>query len=100
MVIEKALAVTLGLFVKFSTLQEYGVNRVFFLENANVDSSERNVVFLARGEKPAVVKAVAGKIQHSSAPVHIRLAGDICAWEVKVDGANYFLHFVLSVQNP
>jgi hypothetical protein len=49
------------LFVKFSTLQEYGVDRVFFLENDNVDSSQRNIVFLARGEKSKHVDAIAGE---------------------------------------
>jgi hypothetical protein len=60
-VLEKSLAGTLGLYVKFSTLQEYGVDRVFFLENDNVDSTQRNVVFLVRGEKHRAVKSVAGK---------------------------------------
>jgi hypothetical protein len=60
-VLEKSLAGTLGLYVKFSTLQEYGVDRVFFLENDNVDSSQRNVVFLVRGEKHRAVLSVAGK---------------------------------------
>nr|POF26009.1 vacuolar protein sorting-associated protein 33a [Quercus suber] len=50
LVIERSLAGTIGLFVKFSTLQEYGVDKLFFLENHNVDSSQRNVIFLARGE--------------------------------------------------
>lgn len=48
--------------MKYSTLQEYGVDQVFFLENANVDTSQRNVVFLVRGEKPRQVQAVAGKL--------------------------------------
>jgi hypothetical protein len=60
LVIEKALAGPLGLFVKFSTLQEYGVDKVFFLENDNVDSSQRNVVFLTRGENAAKPLAIAG----------------------------------------
>lgn len=60
MVIEKALAGPVGVFVKFSTLQEYGVDRVFLLENDNVDSSQRNVVFLARGEKASHAQAIAG----------------------------------------
>ena len=50
----------MGLFVKFSELQDYGVHRVFYLENANVDSSQRNVVFLVRGEKARHVRIVAG----------------------------------------
>lgn len=58
--LERSLAGPLGVYVKFSTLQEYGVDRVFFLDNDNVDSSQRNVVFLARGEKPQTVAAVAG----------------------------------------
>lgn len=61
LVIEKSLAGPLGLYVKFSTLQEYGVDRVFFLENNNVDTSQRNVVFLARGEKAETVSVIAGK---------------------------------------
>jgi hypothetical protein len=64
LVLEKALAGPLNLLVKFSTLQEYGVDKPFFLENDNVDSSQRNVVFLVRGEKAKTVKAVAGKFQH------------------------------------
>lgn len=58
--LEKALAGPLNLLVKFSTLQEYGVDKPFFLENDNVDSSQRNVVFLVRGEKAKAVMAVAG----------------------------------------
>ena len=60
MVIEKSLAGTIGLFVKFSTLQEYGVDKVFFLENHNVDASQRNVVFLVRGENAKKARTVAG----------------------------------------
>lgn len=60
LVIEKALAGTIGLFVKFSTLQEYGVDKVFFLENHNVDASQRNVVFLVRGENAKKTRTVAG----------------------------------------
>ena len=63
LVIEKALAGTIGLFVKFSTLQEYGVDKVFFLENHNVDASQRNVVFLVRGENAKKTRTVAGMIR-------------------------------------
>ncbi len=58
--LEKALAGPLNLLVKFSTLQEYGVDKPFFLENDNVDASQRNVVFLVRGEKAGTVMKVAG----------------------------------------
>lgn len=60
LVIEKSLAGPIGVFVKFSTLQEYGVDKVFFLENDNVDTSQRNVIFLARGEKATQPMAIAG----------------------------------------
>ncbi|KAF2468033.1 Sec1-like protein [Lindgomyces ingoldianus] len=63
LVLEKALAGPLNLLVKFSTLQEYGVDRPFFLENDNVDSSQRNIVFLVRGEKAKTVLAVADQIK-------------------------------------
>jgi hypothetical protein len=66
LVIEKALAGTIGLFVKFSTLQEYGVDKVFFLENHNVDATQRNVVFLVRGENAKKTRTVAGMVQTPS----------------------------------
>jgi hypothetical protein len=59
-VIEKSLAGPLGIFVKFSTLQEYGVDKVFFLENGNADVSQRNVVFMARGESAKNAQSIAG----------------------------------------
>ena len=61
LVIEKSLAGPVGVFVKFSTLQDYGVDKVFFLENDNVDVSQKSVVFLARGEKATQCIAIAGK---------------------------------------
>ncbi|KAF2855477.1 vacuolar sorting protein-like protein [Plenodomus tracheiphilus IPT5] len=63
LVLEKTLAGPLNLLVKFSTLQEYGVDKPFFLENDNVDSSQRNIVFLVRGEKANTVMAVANQIK-------------------------------------
>ena len=60
LVIEKSLAGPIGVFVKFSTLQDHGVDKVFFLENDNVDASQKNVIFLARGEKANQPIAVAG----------------------------------------
>ena len=58
--IEKSLAGPIGIFVKFSTLQDHGVDKVFFLENDNVDASQKNVIFLAGGEKANQPIAVAG----------------------------------------
>ncbi|KAJ6028173.1 hypothetical protein N7540_003749 [Penicillium herquei] len=63
LVISQELAGPVGLFVKFSVLQDYGVDRVFLLENANIDSSQRNVVFLIRGEKAQHVRIVAEQIK-------------------------------------
>lgn len=60
--ISKDLAGPVGLFVKFSVLQEYGVDRVFLLENGNTDSSQKNIVFLVHAEKPAQVQSTAGMI--------------------------------------
>ena len=36
------------------------MDKPFFLENDNVDASQRNVVFLVRGEKAKTVMKVAG----------------------------------------
>lgn len=47
--------------VKASTLRDYGVDNFFFLENKNTDSSQRNVVFIARGESAKHAHAIAGK---------------------------------------
>ncbi|KXS96872.1 hypothetical protein AC578_6216 [Pseudocercospora eumusae] len=63
LVIEKSLAGTIGLIVKFSTLQEYGVDKPFFLENHNVDSSQRNIVFMVRGENAKKIRMVAEQIK-------------------------------------
>lgn len=61
LVVSKDLAGPVSLFVKFSVLQDYGVDRVFLLENGNLDNSQRNVVFLVHAEKVAQVAAVAGE---------------------------------------
>ncbi|CZT19432.1 related to vacuolar sorting protein [Ramularia collo-cygni] len=62
-VLEKSLAGTIGLIVKFSTLQEYGVDKPFFLENHNIDSSQRNIVFMVRGEDANKIRMVAEQIK-------------------------------------
>ncbi|KAL8848593.1 MAG: hypothetical protein Q9221_006367 [Calogaya cf. arnoldii] len=63
LVIEQSLAGPIGLFAKFSTLQDYGVDKVFFLENDNLDTSQKNVIFLASGEKANQCIAIAGQIK-------------------------------------
>ena len=60
LILEKDLAGPIGLFVNFSTLQDYGVDKVFFLENGNADTSQRNVVFIARGEIARHAQSIAG----------------------------------------
>jgi vacuolar protein sorting-associated protein 33A len=60
LILEKDLAGPIGLFVNFSTLQDYGVDKVFFLENGNADTSQRNVVFVARGEMARHTRSIAG----------------------------------------
>ena len=66
LVIEQSLAGPVGLFVKFSTLQDYGVDKVFFLENENLDGSQKNVIFLASGEKASQCIAIAGRYPYTS----------------------------------
>lgn len=58
--IEQSLVGPSGLFVKFSTLQQYGVDQVFVLENENVGTNQRNVVFLVRSESAERAIAVTG----------------------------------------
>jgi hypothetical protein len=62
LVLERSLAGPINLFVKFSTLQEYGVDKLFFLENGNADVSQRNVVFIARGESARHAQSIAGTL--------------------------------------
>lgn len=48
--------------VKASTLREYDVDKIFFLENKNTDTTNRNVVFIARGESARNAHAIADQI--------------------------------------
>jgi vacuolar protein sorting-associated protein 33A len=63
-VIERSLAGPIGVVVKVSTLQEYGVDKFFFLENNNADTSQQNVVFMARGECARHAQNIAGELSH------------------------------------
>lgn len=60
LVIEKSLAGPIGTVAKVSTLQDYGVDKFFFLENGNTDTSQRNVIFVARGECGRDAQIIAG----------------------------------------
>ncbi|KAK0617938.1 Sec1-like protein [Bombardia bombarda] len=62
LVIEKGLAGPLGVIVKASTLRDYGVDNFFFLENGNTDTSQRNVVFIARGECARHAQSIADQM--------------------------------------
>ncbi len=64
--IEKSLAGPIGLVVKVSTLQDYGVDKFFFLENKNADTSQRNIVFIARGESALHAQTIAGPFRLTS----------------------------------
>ncbi|RDW78094.1 putative vacuolar sorting protein [Coleophoma crateriformis] len=63
LILDKSLAGPISIFVKFSTLQDYGVDKVFFLENGNADTSQRNVVFIARGESAKHAQSIADHIK-------------------------------------
>ncbi|KAF2972918.1 hypothetical protein GQX73_g556 [Xylaria multiplex] len=63
LVIERSLAGPVGVIVKVSTLHDYGVDKFFFLENDNADTSQRNVVFMARGECARHAQAIANQIK-------------------------------------
>ncbi|CAG8971450.1 hypothetical protein HYALB_00002033 [Hymenoscyphus albidus] len=63
LVIERELGDSLRLFVKYSTLLEYGVTKTFFLENGDADVSQQNVVFIARGECAKHAQSIADHIK-------------------------------------
>lgn len=58
----KELPGLVSLFVGFSVLRDYGVEKVFVLENGNTDSSQRNIVYIVDGEDAVTVQEVAGKL--------------------------------------
>ena len=59
-VLDQSLVGPIGTIVKVATLQEYGVDKFFILENDNADTSQRNVVFISRGECGRHAEAIAG----------------------------------------
>jgi hypothetical protein len=62
-VLDRSLVGPIGIVVKVTTLQEYGVDKFFILENDNVDASQRNVIFIARGEGGRHVQSIADQIK-------------------------------------
>jgi len=62
-VLDRSLVGPVGTIVKVSTLQEYGVDKFFVLENDNVDSTQSNVVFIARGECGRHAETIAAQIK-------------------------------------
>ncbi|KAH7329271.1 Sec1-like protein [Stachybotrys elegans] len=62
-VLDRSLVGPIGVIVKVTTLQEYGVDKFFILENDNVDTSQRNVVFIARGECGRHAETIAAQIK-------------------------------------
>ncbi|RDA96041.1 hypothetical protein CP533_5928 [Ophiocordyceps camponoti-saundersi (nom. inval.)] len=63
LVFDRSLVGPIGTIVKVTTLQEYGVDKFFVLENGNVDSSQHNIVFVARGECGRHSEAIADQIK-------------------------------------
>ncbi|KAH8175933.1 sec1 family protein [Sarocladium implicatum] len=62
-VLDRSLVGPIGTVVKVATLQEYGVQKFFILENDNVDASQRNVIFIARGECGRHAETIAHQIK-------------------------------------
>lgn len=58
----KNLTGPFGIFIGVSTLKEYGVDKIFVLENDNTDSTQRNIIYVINGEEASLVQAVAGKV--------------------------------------
>ncbi|KKA29976.1 hypothetical protein TD95_002980 [Thielaviopsis punctulata] len=62
LIIDRSLLGPIGTIVKVTTLQEYGVDKFFVLENNNADTSQRNVIFIARGESGRHATTIADQI--------------------------------------
>ncbi|KAK2598991.1 Vacuolar protein-sorting-associated protein 33 [Conoideocrella luteorostrata] len=63
LVFDKSLVGSIGTIVKVNTLQEFGVDKFFVLENDNVDTSQHNVIFIARGECGRLAETIANQIK-------------------------------------
>jgi hypothetical protein len=92
------LAGPLGIIVKFSTLQDYGVDKVFFLENSNADVSQQNVVFIARGESAKHAQSIAG-MSHTFLLAHTPFTTSPL-WDLKVDSLAVFHPLYLVSLDP
>ncbi|CAG1997041.1 unnamed protein product [Fusarium graminearum] len=62
-ILDQSLVGPIGTIVKVATLQEYGVDKFFILENDNADTSQRNVVFISRGECGRHAETIAAQIK-------------------------------------
>ncbi|KAF4967765.1 hypothetical protein FSARC_4739 [Fusarium sarcochroum] len=62
-ILDKSLVGPIGTIVKVAVLQEYGVDKFFILENDNADTSQRNVIFIARGECGRHAETIAAQIK-------------------------------------
>ncbi|KAI9166934.1 vacuolar protein sorting 33A-like protein [Paramyrothecium foliicola] len=62
-VLDRSLVGPVSTIVNVATLQEYGVDKFFIVENDNVDASQRNVIFIARGECGRQAESIAGQIK-------------------------------------
>ncbi|KAH8153772.1 uncharacterized protein LAJ45_01539 [Morchella importuna] len=48
LVLDKSLSGPLGLFLKFSALQEHGVDKIFWIDDGVIEATQKNIVFLVR----------------------------------------------------
>ncbi|KAM0252058.1 hypothetical protein ACHAP5_001383 [Fusarium lateritium] len=62
-ILDQSLVGPIGTIVKVAVLQEYGVDKFFILENDNADTSQRNVVFISRGECGRHAESIAAQIK-------------------------------------
>ncbi|KAF5662387.1 lysine-specific histone demethylase 1 [Fusarium heterosporum] len=62
-ILDQSLVGPIGTIVKVAVLQEYGVDKFFILENDNADTSQRNVVFISRGECGRHAETIAAQIK-------------------------------------
>ncbi|KAL7273187.1 Vacuolar protein-sorting-associated protein 33 [Rhizina undulata] len=66
LVLDKSLSGPLGLFAKFSVLQDYGVDRMFWLEDGIVEHTNKNIVYLTRCTAKnayAIVEQIKGNVK-------------------------------------
>ncbi|KAF8477599.1 Sec1-like protein [Kalaharituber pfeilii] len=63
LILDQSLSGPIGLFAKFSVLQDYGVDKIHWLRDPPADYTQKNIIFLARCT-PRNAQLISGQVKH------------------------------------